>query len=401
MIQEYLLQELAEKDAVKAYKPKDIKKRMYSADNGKCWYVQFSVEGENEENAKQLSEVDEYMRGAFHVTILESGCSAYFNKRLFPLVSGFENKLRKLLYLTSAINHDNKSAGNIADLESQDFGQIFSLLFIDTAFMGKVKDEIKNRNRDVFTKADVITAIEAIDENTLWDALLGKESVPTLRRRFIDVRKYRNDVMHSHYINWNTYKEIQSLFKSINGELNKALHDIEVVESKVPSKPTFNQTLEGALRAQEQLSALADAIKPSLEGIQQLSELYTQNPALTEALEKMRDISSAYTVSPELQRTLEQFAQMTKVYQPSPAMLELQEQLSSIAKLKVDIPPAMQKLHEIVQNLSVPKIEIPPELFRLQSSLASFQIQDEKTDEDEKEENSHTSDNENDDGGKN
>ena len=401
MIQEYLLQELAEKDAIKAYKPKDIKKRMYSADNGKCWYVQFSAEGENEENAKHLSEVDEYMRGAFHVTVLESGCSAYFNKRLFPLVSGFENKLRKLLYLTSAINHDDKSAGNIANLESQDFGQIFSLLFIDTTFMGKVKDEVKNRNRDVFTKADVIAAIESINENTLWDALLGKESVPTLRRRFIDVRKYRNDVVHSHYISWKTFREILSLYKSINNELNKAIHDIEVVESKTPSKPTFNQTLEGALRAQEQLSALADAIKPSLEGIQQLSELYAQNPELTEALEKMREISSAYTASPELQKTLEQFAEMIKVYQPSPAILKLQEQMSSIAKLRVDIPPAMQKLHEIAQSLTVPKIEIPPEILRLQSSLASFQIQDQESDEDEKEDNSNPSDNENDDGGKN
>lgn len=82
MIQEYLLQDLAEKDAIKEYKPKAIKKRIFSADNGKCWYVQFSAEGENEDIAKQLSEVDEYVRGKFHVTVLENDCSAYFNKKI-------------------------------------------------------------------------------------------------------------------------------------------------------------------------------------------------------------------------------------------------------------------------------------------------------------------------------
>ena len=399
MIQEYFLQEPAEKDAVKAYKPEGISKRLFSADNGNCWYVQFSEDGDNEGIAKRLSDVDEYVRAHFHVTLLDDGCSAYFNGRLYPLVSGFEYKLRKLLYLTSAINHDEKSASNIADLESQDFGQIFTLLFIDTAFMGKVKEEVKTRNREVFSKADVIAAIESIDENTLWDALLGKDSVPTLRRRFNDVREYRNDVMHSHHLNWKRFREILSLYKAINSELNKALHDIEVVESKAPSKPTFNQTLDGALRAQEQLSTLAEALRPSLEEMHRLSELYTQNPALLESMKRMSEITAGYTVSPELQKTLEQFSQLSKAYTSSPAFLELQEQFRNMAKLKVDIPPAIQELHEIAQNLSVPKIEIPPELLRLQKSLDSIHLEDEPKGTDENEEQTDNSDNDNVDGG--
>lgn len=399
MIQEYLLQDLSEKDAIKAYKPEGVQKRMFSADKGNCWYVQFSADGENEETAKRLSELDTYIQTSFHVTVLESGCSAYFNRRLYPLINEFENDLRKLLYLTSAINHDEKSSTNIADLESQDFGQIFTLLFIDTAFMGKVKEEVKTRNREVFSKADVITAIESIDENTLWDALLGKDSVPTLRRRFNDVREYRNDVMHSHHVNWKTFRDILSLYKSINSELNKALHDIEVVESKAPSKPTFNQTLDGALRAQEQLSALAEALKPSLEEMHRLSELYTQNPALLESMKRMSEITSGYSVSPELQKALEQFSQLSISYTPSPAFLELQEQFKNMAKLKVDIPPAIQKLHEIVQNLSVPRIEIPPELLRLQRSLESLHLQDEPEGADKKEEQADNSDNDNVEGG--
>ena len=375
MIQEYLLQELTEKDAIKGYKPKDVKKRMFSANNEQCWYVQFSAEGENEETAKQLSEIDEYVRGAFHVTVLENGCSAYFNKRLYPFINEFENKLRKLLYLTSAINHDDKSAGNIADLESKDFGTIFAMLFVDNDFMGKVKDDLKKRDLKHFSKTEVIAAIESINENTLWDTLLGKETVPTLRKSFINVREYRNDVMHSHHIIWEKYIKIQSLYKAINNELDEAIHDIEVVESKTPSKPAFNKTLEGALRVQEQLSALADAMRP-------ISELYAENLALSETMEKMREISSVYNASANIQKTAEQFAQIAKTYQSSMAMLELQEQISSIAK-----------------NITVPKFEITPEILRLQNSLASFQIQDKESDKNKGKDDSGVNDNKDDNGG--
>ena len=170
-----------------------------------------------------------------------------------------------------------------------------------------------------------------------------------------------------------------ALYKAINSELEKALLEIEVVESKTPSKPTFNQTLEGALRAQEQLSALANSLKQSLE---EMHRLYSQDPALTEAVKRIGVISSANTISPDLQKTLEQFSQL---YTPSPAQLELKEQVRNMAKLKIDIPPVIQKLHEIVQNLTVPKIDIPPELL---SSLESLYLPNETTfeDKDKKEE---------------
>ena len=214
MNQEYLIQNNAEIEAIKSYKPQYVEKRLFSANDGNCWYVRFSADGDNENTAKRLSLLDEHIRTSFHVTVLESGCSAYFNKRLYPLINEFENNLRKLLYLTSAINQDEKSTANITGLESQDFGQIFTLLFVDSAFVDKAKGEIKNRNRDNFSKADVIAAIESIDENALWDVLLGKDSVPSLRKRFNDVRTFRNDVMHSHYINWGKYRDILSLYKT-------------------------------------------------------------------------------------------------------------------------------------------------------------------------------------------
>lgn len=391
MIQEYLLKELDEKEAIKVYEPqgsKGIHKKMFSADNEKCWYVQFFADGENEEIAKQLSEVDKYIQSTFHVTILEDGCSAYFNKRLYPLVSEFEYKLRKLLYLTSAINHDEKSAENITNLDSQDLGQIFSLLFIDTNFFNKTKEEINKRNRDVFSKADVIDVIKSLEENPLWDKLLGKGTVPTLRGRFNKVREYRNDIMHFHHVNWKRFKEIQALYKTINDELDKAVHNVEVTESKSPSKPTFNQTLEGAL----QLQGLG-ALNSSLEEIQRIYKLGTSSSVVNAVLKGTNRVSTAIASLPNLQSVSEQVNQLVKVSQSSSVQTVLQESLEAAAELGRRIPSTIQILNEAVQSLmiSIPKINILPEVLSLQNGLPLSHISNEVADKGEKEkETGHT-----------
>ena len=376
MIQEYLLQEANEKDAVSAYNPEGIEKRIFSINNETCWSVHFSKEGENEKIAKQLSDVDDYIQNHFNITMLEDGCSAYFNVRLYPLISEFEYKLRKLLYLTSAINPNDESASTISDLDSQDFGQLFTLLFIDSTFMEKVKIEIKNQNRESFAKTNVIAAIKAIDENTLWDKLLGENTVPTLRNRFQDVRSYLNDVMHSHHLNWNTYKDILSLYKTINSELNKALREISVVESKTPSKPAFNQTLNKALRAQEQLFAQADVLNQRLERIYQLSNLYSKNSALSDAAIKWDEVSSAYVFSPEWLRIHENLGLLSKANSLSLSSLESQVQFKNLVELKANIPPAIQKIKELTQTINKPQSEIPTELLKLQKSLESLHLQE-------------------------
>lgn len=311
MIQEYLLNSPDDKDKVEAYKPPEgITKQMFPAEVGNFWYLQFSEDGENEKIAKRLSDVDEYVRKNFNVKVLEHESSAYFTKRLYPLISVFEHKLRKLLYLKSAINHDEKSISNISDLESKDFGEIFTLLFIDTIFMGKVKEKLNKQNRESFSKASVIAAIESIDENTLWDVLLGKDSVSTLRKRFNDVRDYRNDVMHSHHISWKRFKDIMSLYKKINDELNKAILNIKVTERNNPSDMAFNKTLEGALQNQEQLLSSENLFKPISEYVYQLSELDAEKFAASlEALKHMNEISYTFNINTTklMERSIEEF----------------------------------------------------------------------------------------------
>ncbi len=275
MVLEYLLKEPSEKNSIMAYDSKDVKARLLSAKKGDCFYIQYSADGENEENAKKLSEIDEYVRTNYHVTVLENGSAAYFNKRLYPLVSKFEFSLRKLLYLSSAVNSDEKASSNIANLDTKDFGDIFTMLFHDTSFEKRVREDIKNRKSLFFTKDSVIETISTFDEYTLWDRLLGKEVVPTLRKRFNDVRDYRNDVMHSHNINWKRYKEILSLYNDVNAEINEALQEIASSDSTADNQSSFNQLLENAIRAQEQLSLIFNEIKPTVELLHEISEKYS------------------------------------------------------------------------------------------------------------------------------
>ena len=127
------------------------------------------------------------------------------------------------------------------------------MLFIDKDFVKQVKEKVKEIKQECYTKNAVLSAIDDIEESTFWDKLLGENLVPTLRMRFNDIRAYRNIVMHSQpYVDWEQYKEIQELYNIVNCELDEALHDVEVVESKAPSRPNFNSALEQALKEQEE-----------------------------------------------------------------------------------------------------------------------------------------------------
>lgn len=60
--------------------------------------------------------------------------------------------------------------------------------------------------------------IKKLDENTLWDTLLGCDCAETLRKQFGELRAYRNDVMHAHNINLTQYRSAKRLFQKVNVE---------------------------------------------------------------------------------------------------------------------------------------------------------------------------------------
>ena len=108
MIQEYLFMDATHRGAVEEYSPDKVNVDFFDIENSTCWIAQYTMGGENEDSAKALSLINDYIVEHFNPTILTNESSAYYNKKLFPDINEFERKLRKLLYLKSAIYHGDK-----------------------------------------------------------------------------------------------------------------------------------------------------------------------------------------------------------------------------------------------------------------------------------------------------
>lgn len=184
MTQEYLFVGTEHKTKILKYRPssEQIDREVIALKGTDCWIISYTVDGENEGSAKLLSSVNSYITNNFAPITLTNDCSAYYNKRLFPHINEFERKLRKLLYLKSVINKDDIASENIKDLEGKDLGEIFELLFTDDVFINTVRGKVKSMTGK-FTKKQIATTIDSIDENVNWDHLIGKDAVPTLKER--------------------------------------------------------------------------------------------------------------------------------------------------------------------------------------------------------------------------
>ena len=318
MIQEYMLKNVSDKDSISKYQNKDVEKFFFSLNNGKSIIVRFKCEGENEKSARILSEVHDDITSRFKVLTLESECSKYFNRRLYPLINEFECLLRKVLFIFGALNDDGDSLTRIESIESLDYGAIISMLFIDDSFMSQLKDDIKKRNKEHFSKKDIVDFLQSTSEVTLWDRLVGEKQAPTLRMKFGLVRDYRND--------------IRTLFITINSELKEVIEKIEVKEHNKKEKKKVNQLLDDALSAQEKINEI---YRPIMDEIQKETNLYP-------------DIFTITKICSDLEQQLKPIEEF---YNSSPVREMIQEQTKVLSELK-EISPALKQLNNIIKNNS-------------------------------------------------
>lgn len=385
MIQEYLLQDENIKKKISDYKPEKASIKLYQVEKGRCWYAQISVNGSNEQAARDLSDIDMYVQEHFAVTLLRSDCSAYFTDKLYPLLSSFERTLRKLLYIFSAINNDDESAKNIKELEKKTIGQIFTMLFIDDAFVSSIKDSIKGANRDIFSKDNILKLISSVDEKTVWDSLMGDDISPTLRKNFQEVRSIRNNVMHAHNINWNEYENSRKLLRKIIKEMDAVLDDVSIKESIATKKPSYNHTLSDALKAQVQIGQIASSLVPHIEGLgalqttlmdsYKLSPAYINmtkeaaklanmmaSPEMTRISEQAQEISRMLSDMPGLKAVQEQARMLSEIYR-NPAIIGAQRQAAQISNILNNNPGilAMQEqsrsLSEVAKSIKLPLLD--------------------------------------------
>ena len=136
-------------------------------------------------------------------------------------------------------------------MEEQELGNIFETLFSDAAFVKKAKETINKTLSWQFTRAELLDAINKLDENRLWTLLMGDDCVETLCSSFSEIRNYRNDVMHAHNIDYEQFNKAHKLFKKVNTELDSAIGKLigaKETNTEVTSTD-FNNTLSSALAA--------------------------------------------------------------------------------------------------------------------------------------------------------
>ena len=317
MIQEYLFLSGEKIEDIKAYHVKGALETYTQIKNTNCWIVAFSLKGDTIDNAKILSNANDYIVTNYKATVLTNGCAAYFTKRLYPFAADFERGLRKLLYLKTAISKSKAAKNHIRNLEDKNLEDIKYILYYDKNFYEGVYETINKKRK--FQKEEIISAINGIDEKTVWQALFPNNPPEHLKEMFSTIMLYRNDIMHSHNINFERYESIKSSFEQVNGEIQKAINAIVEQEFDTENAIEFDQSLGEAIAAQQEYASYE-------QNYNSLLESYINSPAV-EAARKLianMDLSAAYSTlsaaeqaalkvvatinSPGFQSTIQQFA---------------------------------------------------------------------------------------------
>ena len=227
--------------------------------NNNLSFISVIIDGNSEKEAKKASDLNEKIL-PFKPTVLTNSSAEYFNVKLYPLVNGFERKLRKLLYAASALQNDD--ANLIIDLEKKDFGEIFSILFKDVDYQKNIKSFVnggKDPGWNGFS-SELLEYLKTAKEDLLWDRLLPGQ-VPTLRKDFFEIQRKRNDIMHAHNITKKEFNESQRLFKKVNAEIDEAINGLS--EGKFTPPENYQYELTEALRIYDGSYTIAD-VQPGL-----------------------------------------------------------------------------------------------------------------------------------------
>lgn len=198
----------------------------------------FSCKSENDADgivqAKKLDELSAKFQKSCpdnHIIVL-SESSQFFCIALYPLFVNFETKLRKAIYISEALCKNveltRESFGyqvrkEKKHLEEMDFQTIYEVFFVDNEFDDNFRDLKSLR----LSKNDLIARIRDIDENTLWQKLT-KETHSYIEKHFLEIKEFRNHVMHNHILNYETYIKILNVLQEANKELEQVIGHVLV-----------------------------------------------------------------------------------------------------------------------------------------------------------------------------
>ncbi len=314
--------------------------------NSDCKIVKYISAGNSVEDAKSLSSVNETIMDKYKPTVLTNESSAYFNKRLYPLFNEFERKLRKLLYLKSALYKNKDDVKAIDNLEIMEFGSLFNFLFIDSGFVSKIKTYVNSKK---FSLENLINFASELTDEPLWEKLFSNGAVPDLEGEYDTVRKHRNDVMHAHNISYEQYDEASKLIQKINNELDLEIgKTIGIKESKqTNSNVDYNKLINESIET-NRWHAMQEAIRYYRSQIDD-----TIPPVLTKSMEQFNELLKASTApedmalqklaySPEAIRLGEYQRELKEQFINAPAFMELKKLAES---------PVLAELREMEKRI--------------------------------------------------
>lgn len=188
-----------------------------------AFIVRISVKGckNSEERARHLSKIGEDFSKMYESILVRNDASAYYNQKLYPLANEFERQLRRFLYIKNALYVGDKGKKNIEDLESKDFGEIYQLLFVDDDFNKNVKTAI---NKGTYSKNEILNKINELQETTTWDKIVGTKNLSIVKDKFLEIKDFRNGIMHARNITYEDFKCQKQLFEKMVKELNQAIN---------------------------------------------------------------------------------------------------------------------------------------------------------------------------------
>ena len=246
----------------------------YQAEGGNLFFIHFSMDGNTLANARVLVKFRDILPNSGNVRILRDEASAKFCELLYPHFCRFEKSLREAITIATCAVQGNFDDKRVVEMEEQFILEaLYEVLFFDSKFVREAKNYARNKT---FTREQLKTALDALEEQILWNILFSDDDMPTFRERHLELKDRRNDVMHYHKMPEATFDDTRALLKKVNSEIDEYLDgirsDVTYPKAKAQSAKVAAQLIN------ENYADMLEGIRSSLgaSGLLNLGDSYSE-----------------------------------------------------------------------------------------------------------------------------
>ncbi len=240
------------------YKDSSIDCVFRQAEKDKCVYLTLNTNDNEVEDAELLTNIKGILRTNIPFYIVKSydESSEYYANKLYPLLSAYERKLRKLIYLTiiklygsewvketmdiSMENMPkNKHLKNMSEnerieraLEEFAYADYRRYLFEDVnkkVPVNLLSEILDNINDKGYIKKEIRNQMKNVvnDSRCLWTKFFGDVKIVDLDKNIDNVSKFRNKVMHCKEILYYDFVKANEYISQSEADLDEAIFNLE------------------------------------------------------------------------------------------------------------------------------------------------------------------------------